>query len=328
MVLDNLIYFITNLSTNNYAVWKDSHGCFEVKIGQGLIHEYIEKTNTKLFISDFIKINKSIPAKFNNVISIGGFSAHNDAKIEAQRLNIDLTTIPIPLSNDSFGTNRCSCGRNENISSFKCKFPEKVIFDLDMLIDFGLNESISGVGEYIGLYYSIIDFYLKNYNSPDKALLNFILNNFFELLVLIENEEKTEILKKISILLVLKCLIMRYNINHEIGCGIDHSFARVFEDELNMIHGKAVFLGSIISSFLFPEWDKWGLNTKFLVKSGKQLKIISDYDISFICDIDLYTLVNKAIKIRSERRTMLDHLSKTEIGNKQKVFNKSYNGIH
>lgn len=63
-------------------------------------------------------------------------------------------------------------------------------------------------------------------------------------------------------------------------------------------------------------------------KVSNEIRLISDYDISLICNIDLNKLVNKAIKIRSERSTMLNHLSKNEIINKQKVFNKSYNGIH
>ena len=121
---------------------------------------------------------------------------------------------------------------------------------------------------------------------------------------------------------------MRLNTNHDIGCGIDHSFARVFENQLNMLHGKAVYLGSILSSFLFPDWDRWGLNTNSLIKAGKQFEIISDSDIIFLCDLDLNKLINNAIKIRHERSTMLNHLSKDEIIEKQKRFKNSYNGIH
>ena len=104
--------------------------------------------------------------------------------------------------------------------------------------------------------------------------------------------------------------------------------ARVFEKETKILHGKAVFLGCIISAILFPEWNKWGLNLTILVKSGKKINIISDLDIVFLSKINLKDLVEKAIKIRPERKTMLDSLTVSYIEKRQNELIKLQNGIY
>lgn len=328
MVYDNLYKFIFDLDTNNFAVWEDDYGSFKVLIGNGIAQDYINRTDTKIITSDFINIEKKQILKFNSIVSIGSFSAHNFAKTEAQNSNVDLITIPVPLSNDSFGTNRCSKGNNEQEVSFECVFPHCTVFDLDILVDFGINESISGTGEYLGLYFSIIDYHIKNNTLPDEKFMKYVVANFFEFLDLFENNAEAEIIKKICILLILKCIVMRHNINHEIGCGIDHSFARVFEKESKILHGKAVFLGSILSSLLFPDWGKWGLNTKTLIKSGKKINIISDFDIVTLSKVDLKSLINKAIDIRPYRNTMLNFLSAHDIQKQQEELRKLSYGIY
>ena len=328
MVYDDLYKLVFELETNNFASWNDSYGFYEIILGNGILEKHINQDHTRMIFSDYIKIKNKSQENFNRIVSFGNFTSHNTAKIEAQKYKVDLVTIPVPLSNDSFGTNRCSCGDNEHLTSFECIFPRTTLFDLDVLVDFGIQESIVGIGEYLGLYFSLIDYHIKNNNKPDSDLICFVVNKFLEFTENFENDCDHDLLKRICVLLSLKCIIMRHNMNHEIGCGIDHSLARVFEKETKILHGKAVFLGCIISAILFPEWNKWGLNPTILIKSGKKINIISDLDIVFLSKINLKDLVEKAIKIRPERKTMLDSLTVSNIEQRQNELIKLQNGIY
>lgn len=192
------------------------------------------------------------------------------------------------------------------------------------MINFGIDNSLGGIGESIGLYYSIIDYCKKKQIDTKWDVLHFICQLFSEIISLYQIKNH-ECLKKIIQALVLKNLVMRANNDHEIGCGIDHFFAREYEDKYKFNHGKAVYLGAIISSFLFPEWEKWGLSTKLLLNNGLLLKLISNNDINDISSMDLCLFTKEALDKRKTRNSMLRYLSDKEIIDKQNIFR---NGIY
>jgi glycerol-1-phosphate dehydrogenase [NAD(P)+] len=325
---DDIFLLTQELDKTNVIQWTDAYGKIDFLIKEnGNINQICNWKKTKYIIADYLNlnINKHESKNIEQIISIGGFFVHNQGKIEAQKNKVPLITIPLPLSNDSFGTNRCSSkNNNENIPSYEGVYPSKCIFLVEELLKLGINQSILGIGEFIGLYYSVIDYYLKKKLIPDTNILTFINQLFFEITHSF-SQNNTLCLKKIVQGLVFKNLIMRISNDHEIGCGIDHFFARVYERKYGYNHGKAVYLGAIISSFLLPEWAKFGLDTNVMIDCGLLLTIISKDDITNICNQNLPSLVKEALDVRKSRDSMLRYLSETDIANKHKVFK---NGIY
>ena len=310
---DNIKHFINKLIDNNHAEWHDQWGVYSVQIGDNLLQHYLGKDGCRFFVSDFLDLNYNEPYAFSQIVSIGGFQVHNQGKKEAQTLNYDLTTIPIPLSNDSFGTNRYSITDNEQSPSIRSDYPRRTIIDLQELRKFGIRHSYNGVGEFIGLYYSVIDYAQKDGITPDEECLSYIIENIEHLVYLFNDGNERETLRYIAIVLVIKILIMRINEDHRIGCGIDHSIARILEREHIFPHGKAVYMGCLIVSVLLPEWEKWGLSFPLLMDLGHSFGFLGKEDIEILHQTNIEDLVQEAILIRQERKTMLQRLSKEQI---------------
>lgn len=311
--LDNIKYFIHKLKDDNYAEWHDYWGDYSVQIGDGLLQHYLGKEGYRFLVSDFLDLKYNEPYAFSQIVSIGGFQVHNQGKKEAQSFNIDLTTIPIPLSNDSFGTNRYSITDNEQSPSIRSDYPRRTIIDLQELRKFGIRHSYNGVGEFLGLYYSVIDYAQKDDITPDEECLSYIIENIEHMVHLFNEGNAREMLRYIAIVLVIKILIMRTNEDHRIGCGIDHSIARILEREHGFPHGKAVYMGCLIVSLLLPEWEKWGLSFSALKDLGYPLGFLEKEDIEILHQINIENLVQEAIIIRQDRKTMLQRLSKEQM---------------
>lgn len=318
-----IISFIERLDTSSSEIWEDEFGKYEIIIGYGTLESLLKdnkyiiiptESPSKLFLSE---INKTI-------ISVGGFQAHNIGKQEAEKLNCSLITVPGPLSNDSFGTNRYSIGIDEQSPSIKGIYPIKTVFDIKHILEIELIKSLWGIGEFIGLYYSIIDYSLL-INKDYSLLLNYIEKRIELFNSALKRDDESSIIRSIASSLVLKCLTMRVNHDHSIGCGIDHSFARCFEKKYNIVHGKAVFLGSILSSALYPEWSGHSLSTDSLIELGEKLGILpEDYSVIGYCPLN--TLIRDAIEIRPNRSSALKLLTKQRINNAIKKL--QYYGIY
>lgn len=321
--IDKIKYFIHKLTVDDYAKWHDCWGDYSVRIGDHLMLNYLGKEGCHFLVSDFLDLEYDEPDSFSNIVSIGGFQVHNQGKKEAQSLNYDLTTIPIPLSNDSFGTNRYSITDNEQIPSIPSNYPRYTIIDPQELEKFGICHSFNGVGEFLGLYYSIIDYALKDDLTPDEECLSYIVENIEHFIRLLKDGNDREIIRNIAIVLVIKILVMRINEDHRIGCGIDHSIARILERDYKFPHGKAVYMGCLIISFLFPEWEKWGLSFSLLKDLGHSLGFLGKEDIEFLHQINIEILVREAIIIRQDRKTMLQRLSKEQMRTAQMYLNQN-----
>ena len=322
--LDNIKIFINKLIDDNYAEWHDCWGDYLVQIGDGLLQQYLGKEGCRFLVSNFLDLKYNEPYAFSQIVSIGGFQVHNQGKKEAQSFHFDLTTIPIPLSNDSFGTNRYSITDNEQTPSIRCDYPRRTIIDLQELGKFGIRHSYNGVGEFLGLYYSVIDYAQKDDITPDEECLSYIIENVDQIIHLFNDGNEREMLRYIAIVLVIKILIMRINEDHRIGCGIDHSIARILEREHRFPHGKAVYMGCLIVSLLLPEWEKWGMSFSSLKNLGHSLGFWGKEDIRFLSQIDIENLVQEAILIRQDRKTMLQRLSRKQINSAQQFLNQNW----
>lgn len=289
----------------SFAVWEDEVGKYEIIFTDQYIslmrcvnHEVLQ--DSKHCIVLLLKDQ-------NCIVSIGGFQAHNEGKRLAHLKDLPLVTTPTQLANDSFGTNRYSISDDEQSASIESVFPVKTVFDMPYIIGNGIEKSLWGIGEFIGLYYSIIDYSLKT-NQGYAGLLSWVVEQCRELDVLSSDTDARKILKKIAVLLTVKCLVMRANGDHEIGCGIDHSIARCFEKDPRIPHGKAVCMGSLLAHIIFPEWECYGLTMSLLRKMG-QLIGISKKDIDYLQTLDLQSLIRDAVQVRLKRSSALESIA-------------------
>lgn len=310
MVVQNLSDFFIRLHSQNFAQWEDRFGKYDVNFSDESIEFCAQSYDYEILFKT--KLSKVFFFKTSNyILSIGGFEAHNRGKIEANKRNSSLITVPTQLANDSFGTNRYSLQENEFKASIGGIFPRKTIFDLSILLSNEMEKSLWGVGEYIGLYFSIIDYALKHEENFDELII-WTVKQIDELYSLLETRNRKAILKRIANLLTIKCLIMRANENHEIGCGIDHSFARYFEKNSLIPHGKAVYLGSLLTQCLYPEWEAWGIPLYKLINIGYYMNITTA-DIQYLKTLDLSDLINEASSLRPKRSFSLDKIQEKEM---------------
>jgi glycerol-1-phosphate dehydrogenase [NAD(P)+] len=299
------IYQFARVAEGNIsAVWEDEIGKYEIVFTDHYISLLQSEGHEVLLDMKHCRV-LALNDK-NYLVSIGGFLAHNEGKRLADIKGMPLVTIPTQLANDSFGTNRYSITDNEQSASIESVFPVKTVFDIPFIRGNGMEKSLWGIGEFIGLYFSIIDYSLKT-NQDFDGLLSWIVDQLHDLDTLECEANDKIILKKIAILLTIKCLVMRANGKHEIGCGIDHSFARCFEKDPNIPHGKAVFLGSLLAYDLFPEWERYGLSMPLLIKMGKILGI-SRNDMDYLKSLNLQSLIRDAIQVRPKRSLALENI--------------------
>lgn len=304
MDVQELDQFARLAVANNSTVWNDMIGRYEISFDDHYI-SLIKSTNHEILLYSE-RCEVLLLKDLNCIVSIGGFQAHNDGKYLAEMKCLPLVTIPTQLANDSFGTNRYSITDNEQSESIETVFPVKTIFDIPYLQANGIEKSLWGIGEFIGLYFSIIDYSMKSHLDYD-GLLSWIVEQIHELNSLYDNGYDRKILKKIAILLTIKCLVMRTNRNHEIGCGIDHSFARCLEKNNQLPHGKAVFLGSLLALVLFPEWENYGLSLPLLLRMGIMIGI-TPKEIQHLQLLDLQSLIRGAIQVRPKRSQSLESI--------------------
>ena len=318
-----IISFIKGFDKSASGLWQDEFGRYEVVMGEGILDSILSDADyqsapitppSRLFISE----NK------RTIVSVGGFQAHNFGKQEAVRTGYSLITVPCPLSNDSFGTNRYSIGINEQRPSVESVYPVKTVFDIKRILQVDRSKSIVGIGEFIGLFYSMMDYSWKKNISFD-FLAPYVVERIESLNSALKSENETSIISTLASSLVLKCLVMRVNRDHSIGCGIDHSFARCFEIDHGIAHGKAVFLGSVLSSALYPEWSCHGVSTSSLIKMGDRMGISPD-DYKLMSHHPLFGLIGEALAIRPNRSFALLELSEERINNALHILRE--NGIY
>ena len=306
-ILSKVISFCINIPNEGSSTWKDSFGNYQISIGVDNLNSIFNNYKfRRLFFSNFIdeiSNNFQYNSKISNiVISVGAFKAHNDAKYFSNKYGLQYITVPIPLSNDSFGTNRIS---RENEQSLGGPFPIKTVFDLHLINKYQNKCNFLGIGEFFGLYSSVIDYYLVREKRPPFELLIFVcdlINNLMKSL----NENKATFSILLIKALLFKVLIMRTNIDYQIGCGADHLIAGYFEKIFIMPHGKAVYLALLLLLLLFPDWQKYGLYFSDIERFGIDSKLISLHELNKVTSIKIKDLFIKSQQIRPNRLSKID----------------------
>lgn len=304
--------FCSFLEIDRSGVWNDLNGSYRISIVKNSFLERIkeiEKVHVlhsdylSKFLPDFNRTNNNP----STMVSIGAFNIHNAARIYCHQKKIQLITIPAPLANDSFGTNRICYSKM--YQSIQGAFPIETIIDLGLLRKLPLSNNLLGIGEFIGLYTSLIDYcYSRDLDVP-VDLTNYIVNLIKDVSITYKSIDL--LLCKIAINLIFKCLLMRVNDDHQIGCGCDHIMGGFLENQLNIPHGQAVFLGSSISLLLFPDWAKFGLDISELIILGKRNKWISHGIIRKLHSLSFDQFIEKSLLSRPDRPTQLTGVLKT-----------------
>lgn len=315
----DVIVFCLLLEEENYKIWRDSFGEYRISVNSYSLEErLLNYPDSKIFISDQIaahlkNIKKThVADKSDTIISIGTFETHNQARIYCEKKEKYLITVPTPLSNDSFGTNRAQF---QNISlSHESLYPSETIFDLELIKESPSSTNILGIGEFSGLFFSIIDYFLSRQQPVPLNVLDFIIERI-NLFTNLDLNNLDDIYRNLAINLVFKCLIMRKNIDHQIGCGIDHLIGGALERKLNISHGQAVYLGSIISMLIFPDWERFGLYLPQLITFGNKNGLVSQDLIDQVLKLDLTQLIQEAMNLRPDRPSMLRSISFVREGN-------------
>jgi glycerol-1-phosphate dehydrogenase [NAD(P)+] len=283
---------------------------FDVVIGEGLVNQQmndledyrllIEDHNLRLIREHNLVAIKNIEKEnpdSNTIISIGSFHVHNQAKQKPKRI----ITIPIPLANDSFCTDRCN--QKPGRSSTPCRFPDKILIDLELLCLIDRKANLLGLGELISTYYSILDYCFSRDLDVPIELLDYLSAYVKKTWLLLQNDDYQGFLRYLSAGLIMKCGLMKSNGDHEIGCGGDHMIGKFIERNYMLPHGQAVFYGAMILSLLNPQWRAFGLSAGCLQEIGKGASLFDPVIFQEI--IHEPDLIQKSIATRPNRPSVL-----------------------
>lgn len=305
-----VVRFVARLSDASEAIWLDDLGSYRIRVGEGILgSELAQLSNARIVVSDFVR--GYLPAiecggqerpNPDSVVSIGASETHGAAKRLCQRLGCALVTVPIPLANDAFCTNRCDSAPAG--PSYACVYPAQTIVDVGHLLALPLEANVAGLGEFVGLYCSAIDYCASREAPIPESLLGFVAESFRDLCEALRLDSRV-FLRKLACCLVAKCLLMRANRDHQIGCGIDHLFAHHLGKVLEVPHGKAVYWGAILSLALFPEWEAFGLDLATLMSHGIDTSMISPKEACLIAGLDFPGAVQSSVKTRPGRPTQV-----------------------
>lgn len=301
----DVIDFCRKLEESHDETWEDLLGEYRVSIGVNRLEERICDISRYEIISGkklYDNLKKDTHIHSQIIISIGSFETHNIARIKCLSEHKELITVPAPLSNDSFGTNRVNYP-NE-ISSKNGVFPTETIFDFSLINKLPLNLSVLGIGEFVGLYFSVIDYCITRKQPIPLNVLDYIVSLIKALNTKLD-QSKNSFLNSLSTGLTFKCLVMRKNQDHQIGCGIDHLLGKALENSLNIAHGEAVYLSGIITLLFFPEWEKFGLSLSDMLTIGRETKILSGNLLNNLSKLSYDQILQASLQSRPERPSML-----------------------
>jgi glycerol dehydrogenase-like iron-containing ADH family enzyme len=349
--------FVKSLQRSDEETWVDEYGKMVIKVGRNLVSSLFQEWDKELLsynviLSPIIKRQIKILAnhRFSTeyskdvdiILSVGGAREHNIAREFLFKKKCDkqsqLITAPVPLTNDSFGTNRSSpyFGKVE-FPSRETFYPSKIIIDLDLLEHTNMQENKNGIGEVIGFYYSLYDYYTVRRLSPPKNLIENVERNISNLITSLK-EKKVTWIKLLAINLIEKCLIMRKIKDNQIGAGGDHLIAYALENyyknDKNFNyrvppHGKLVYLGSVIMASLFPEWKYSFFTLEKLIDIGMRVGILKFEDFNLLLNATNKNnkLIKVALQMRPSRPTSLSNLSPARIRDSYVKINEIFKEI-
>ena len=304
------VVFGLTLGAHDDRTWSDRYGDYRLLTGtMALKRAWDVLPPSRVLVSDFVEVHGGLaePVKLHVegfLYSVGAFAVHNRAREVSRRENIPYVSVPAPLSNDSFATRRFSIDDREAQPSLESTFPKATVIDTELLLATELSASVAGIGEFVGLYYSYLDYCETRSQRVDVPFVEWISAAFLTVTARAPSADQMY-LHQIAQLLLIKGLVMRVNDDHQIGCGADHLFARLFERTTGAAHGKAVYLGCLLVARLFPSWAVHGLSSSTLEARGLSTGVISAGDLAYLSSLDLKATIRNAVRTRPARKSVL-----------------------
>jgi len=352
---DLIFNFTKSLQSSNEGTWEDKYGTTVISmrrdIVSNLLHEWDKESrsytvifspiiNGQMAVSPNRRFTNNFLKDVDYILSIGGAREHNIAKEFLLKVKKEkrpqLVTVPVPLSNDSFGTNRSTpyFGKVE-VPSRESLYPLKIIIDYNLLDEVEDKLNIVGIGEVVGLYYSLCDFYSIKKSLPPKDLTSNVEKSAYNLITSLKGN-KTIWLKLLAINLIEKCLIMRVTKDNQIGAGGDHLIAYALEYHFGrrkdnncrkLSHGELVYLGSVAMASFFPEWEYGFFSLENLIDFGMEMGILDYRNSNLLVNMLKNGLIPSALQMRPYRLTSLSSLSSDRIRNGWVAINKYFEGL-
>lgn len=350
---DKVFQFGKHIQLYNEGTWRDSYGITVINMGRDIIAQFFQELRRQhkvcsILLSPLAKEKIIVPlnyrlddqhsANLDCIVSLGGAREHNVAKELLLRIKkakkLEFVTIPFPLSNDSFCTNRSSpCFDNIEIPSREATYPSKILVDFNLLESINKKYNLVGLGEIVGLYYSVRDYYSVRKLPQPHGLISKIEKSTQNLVASLENEKRSW-LRQLAINLLIKCLLMRLAEDNRIGAGGDHLIAYalklILENQKsfrNFSHGELVYLGCICMAALFPEWEYNFFSLKNLIHFGKNVGLLKIKSLRLLINALRNGLISLALQMRPNRPTILSTLLSKQIRNGCMKLGESLGGI-
>jgi len=318
--IDRIFKVIDDLVYHGCSVVNDECGITEIIIRPVLHSESdIVGYKSSLFVTSAnytsLMLDEITVRGYDEVVGIGNVSVIDVAKQLSFLSKKKLVIIPCILSNDSFCTNRVTA---QNTRSWSAAYPDRVIIDLPLILETPKHINSLGIGEFIGLYSSYMD-YCVSYNEPIVSRIISFISDSYNQLVGNNWSNNMDKLRLLAACLIFKCLIMRFSDNHQIGCGIDHSLAKALETMYDIPHGFAVFWGCAISMALFPHWS----NPEFSLSTLRKASSTLGHPIGFAADhlvTNLESIIDLAREIRPLEISCINGLSNNQISKAKRIL--------
>jgi glycerol dehydrogenase-like iron-containing ADH family enzyme len=303
--LKNLVLQTQELSHKGIHSFDFKDGKKTFYCGTNALEIFIEKNNIiKIYSAAPIDY---LPVKGGIILSIGSTKEHNLARLDSFRSGIRYATCPLPLSNDSFVTDRWG-GAIDKAADIM-NFPTAVILDWKICLHEGLEKNLPGVGEASGLVTSTYD-YLKAHNIEDSNLyweeVKAYVNRLFYLWQSGSSDESRII--ALGAVLSFKGLLMRLCADNSIGASCDHMISYFLQASgFQLPHGVLVFMGVLISLMAIDE----GL-CDFYLRIGRNIGLIHESDIILLLKLDFHNLFQESAQLRPLRKTFIRDISTEE----------------
>lgn len=189
------------------------------------------------------------------VIGVGGGKVLDVAKYAGFVGKISYICVPTTLSNDSLSSPVAVLGTEGDArKTFKCTIPSGIVVDVNVVMNAPLSHLQSGIGDTISKYTALYDWKLDAAHRGERVDGFSYLLSDMAFSSLCYNEEKSlkskAFIKILTQALVLGGLAMEIAGNSRPSSGSEHLFCHSLEEnykEINISHGMAVALGSMVS---------------------------------------------------------------------------------
>ncbi|MDQ1351330.1 MAG: glycerol-phosphate dehydrogenase [Acidobacteriota bacterium] len=241
------------------------------------------------------------------ILSVGRTKQHDMARLDSFNCGINYATCPLPLSNDSFLSDRYNGSTDK--AALIMHFPRVVILDWKLCQSKGIAENLPGVGEVAGLVTSVYDYFITHGEdnfTPFWHEIKKIVNDLFDIWESNTSDEFRII--HLGAALSFKGMLMRTCGDNSIGASCDHMISYFLQESgFQLPHGVLVFMGMLISLLVINE-DLFDYYFKF----GKEIGLIQNKDMMKLLELDFCDLFRNSASLRPNRKTILRDISRDD----------------